>query len=305
MRHASRAQFTNRGIPLARRSLSSITLPSYAKVNLFLEVLGKRPDGYHEIETIMQEVSLHDTMAFTRIPTGIVVECDDPQIPRDRSNLAWKAAALMQQEFPGHGGARIAIKKRIPASGGMGGGSSNAATTLKALNALWGLALKRERLEALAAQIGSDVSFFIRGKSAICRGRGEIVQPIRLKKRYWYLLAFPGFPISTKDVYANLQTFLTTGFKRVKLIFGAKYGIGAGKGMAIPFNRLEQSAFRLHPVLRRLKNVLSGACSGGALLSGSGSSLFGICMSRKEVIDAKKQVDDKCKAMTMVVCGRH
>lgn len=290
---------------MTRRSLSSITLPSYAKVNLFLEVLGKRPDGYHEIETVIQEVSLHDTLTFTRIPEGIIVECADPQIPRDQSNLAWKATALMQREFPGHGGVRIAIIKRIPAGGGMGGGSSNAATTLKALNALWGLGLEHGRLEALAAQIGSDVAFFIRGKAAICRGRGEIVQPIRLTKRYWYLLAFPGFPVSTKDVYTNLQTSLTTPFKRAKLHIGAKFGLGAGEGMAILFNRLEQPAFRLRPVLRRLKNALGRACSGGALLSGSGSSLFGICMSRKEVSKAKKQVDGMCRVITMVVCGRH
>lgn len=283
----------------------SLTLHSCAKINLFLEVLGKRPDGYHEIETVMQKVSLHDTLTFTRIPEGIEVECDNPEIPCDPSNIVWKAVALMEHNFPGHFGIRITIKKRIPIGGGMGGGSSNAAVTLKALNKLWSLGLKPAQLEGLGAQLGSDVPFFIRGKTAICRGRGEIVQPIRLKRKYWYVLVLPGFPLATKDVYANLQASLTTSVKRVKLLNGAKCGHRPRQGTFVPFNRLEQPAFRLHPVLRRLKKTLEKTCSGGALLSGSGSSLFGICVSRKEANLAKTQVDGMLKVITMVVYGIH
>jgi 4-diphosphocytidyl-2-C-methyl-D-erythritol kinase len=290
--------------PLASKNPSSITLPSYAKINLFLEVLGKRPDGYHELQTVMQEVSLHDTMSFTRIPHGIELDCDSPEIPSGESNLAWRAAFLMQEKYPGRGGIRIVVKKRIPVGGGMGGGSSNAATTLKAINTLWKLRLTTSKLQSLAAQIGSDAPFFIPGKTAICTGRGEKVRQIRLKIPLWLLLIFPGFPVSTKEVYANLQTFLTTPFKRVKLILGAKHGNRAGHGSIVPFNRLELPAFALRPVLRRLKRTLHNACSGGALLSGSGSSLFGICQSRKEANLAKKIVDGIRKVITMVVYAR-
>lgn len=282
---------------------SRLTLQSHAKVNLFLEVLGKRPDGYHELETVMQEVSLHDTLTFERIPGGIEIICDNPDIPRDESNLVWKAAALMMRRYPGHGGVRVTIVKRIPLGGGMGGGSSNAAVTLKALGRMWGLGLKKAELENLAAEIGSDAPFFIGGGCALCHGRGEKVTPIRLKKRYWYVLVFPGFAVSTKEVYANLQTYLTTTVRRGTLTYSVNCGTAGGEGEFVPFNRLEGPAFQLHPVLRRVRNTVAAACSDGAMLSGSGSTLFGICETRKEAEQAKIDVDGKVGVITMVVYG--
>ena len=296
---------------------SSITVTSYAKVNLYLDVLGLRPDGYHEVETLIQEISLHDTLTFTRTSRGISVECDDPRVPCDASNLALRAAALLKRGYPGHGGIHIRIEKRIPPGGGLGGGSSNAAAALKALNNLWQLGLGADELESLGARIGSDVPFFIRGGAAVCRGRGEVIQPVRLRERYWYVLALPGFAVSTRQAYANLRMprkrrrdlersrmTLTTGRKRVNLHSG---GVGKKrivKGSVMPYNRLERPVFRMHPALRRLKRVLADRCPRGALLSGSGSSLFGICNTRKEADNAGRQLDRKIKAKIMVVYGR-
>ncbi len=285
---------------------SSISVSSYAKVNLFLDVRGRRPDGYHEILTLMHEISLHDRLTFTAIPRGIRLQCDSPEVPCDSSNLAWRAAGLLKRRSPGHGGVHIRIEKRIPPGGGLGGGSSNAAATLRGLNRLWGLGLRREELEALAARIGSDVPFFVRGRAAVCRGRGEIVQPVRLEERYYYVLVLPGFPVSTPDVYANLRMTLTSPKGSARLQHGVMVmgETNARKGAIMPYNRLESSAFRLYPVLRRLKKEVLAVCPQGALLSGSGSSLFGICRTRREAWGAREKLSRRLKAKLMVVQGR-
>jgi 4-diphosphocytidyl-2-C-methyl-D-erythritol kinase len=297
---------------------SSITITSHAKVNLYLDVLGLRPDGYHEIETLIQEISLHDTLTFTRTSRGISVECDDPRVPCDASNLVWRAAARLKRGYPGHGGIHIRIEKRIPPGGGLGGGSSNAAAALKALNGLWQIGLGVDELESLGARIGSDVPFFIRGGAAICRGRGEVVQPVRLRERYWYVLALPGFAVSTRQAYANLRMprkhrrdlkrsrmTLTTGRRRARLHDGFVGEKRAVEGFVMPYNRLERPVFRMHPALRRLRDALADRCPRGALLSGSGSTLFGICDTRKEADNAGRQLDRKIGAKIMVVYGRH
>lgn len=281
---------------------SSITVPSYAKVNLFLEVLARRPDGYHEIETLMQEISLHDTLTFTRIPRGIRLECDDPALPRGRSNLVWQAASLLKRRCRVNGGARIKIEKRIPLGGGLGGGSSNAAATLRALNSLWNLGLRIDEMEFLGAQLGSDVPFFVRGGAAICRGRGEVVIPVRLLERYWYVLVLPGLAVPTRQVYAGIA--LTLHRRRATLQTGVLCEKTAGERALPLFNRLETPAFRLHPALRRLKKAVAEACPGGALMSGSGSSLFAICRSRKEAQSVKRRLERSVEAKIMAVCGR-
>ncbi len=164
--------------------MSSITLASPAKLNLILDLLRKREDGYHEVEFVMQELEIHDTITIETIPNvnTIVLSCTDPSVPLDEKNTCWKAVQLMQEELKKQNksiqGAKIHIDKKIPSAGGLGGGSSNAASVLKGLNELWQLNLSKNALKELAAQIGSDVPFFIEGGTCFARGRGEIVSPI-------------------------------------------------------------------------------------------------------------------------------
>jgi len=176
-----------------------------AKLNLFLEVLGRRPDGYHEIESLMVAVNLHDSLTFADDPSGeISLRCNEPTLPVGRDNLVVMAAERLKASARSVRGARIVLDKEIPAESGLAGGSSDAAATLVALDRLWDLRLPEERLRELAAEIGSDVTFFIRGPAAVCRGRGERVEPVPLKESYHFVLVRPPVGISTADVYRRM-----------------------------------------------------------------------------------------------------
>ncbi len=183
-----------------------LTLLAPAKINLVLEVLGKRDDGYHEIRSLVQTISLCDTLSFEPAD-GISLECDEPDL-QTSDNLAIKAAELLKEAGDYAGGARIGLKKRIPWSAGLGGGSSDAAATLLALNELWKLRLKPPALVELAAKLGSDVPFFIHGGTVLMEGRGEKVLPLPASQPYWFVILVPPLteiPGKTKQLYARLQ----------------------------------------------------------------------------------------------------
>jgi len=256
---------------------SQESLESPAKINLFLEVLGKRPDGYHELVTVMQRVSLHDVLTLEPRPSGIEITCSDPSIPTDEGNLVWRAADALRRRAGGRWGCRVHIEKRIPAGAGLGGGSSNAATALAGLNGLFHLGLSRETLCQIAAGLGSDVPFFLDGPTAVCRGRGELVEPLACPHVLHYVLLLPGLHVSTAEVYGRLAQSLTpchkdgTVFIRT-LLRGRPDAIGREL-----FNRLETPAFDMRPQLAQLSRQMTrlGAC--GTLMSGSGSTLFALC----------------------------
>ena len=251
-----------------------ITLRSPAKINLFLEVLGKRSDGYHEIVTVMQEVGLFDTLQITEQPAGITVRTDHADLPTDRRNLVYQAAALLKKRYKIKQGVLINISKNIPLGGGLGGGSSNAAYTLKGLNQLWRLGLKNEELYPLAATLGSDVPFFISGGLALCKGRGEIVFPLPYCLSFTCLLVYPGFPVSTRKIYGNLPNFPLTKPRRDVSIFTKNL---LGKIPTLVFNRLEETVLRCYPAVRRLRaNLVRTGKLVTVQVSGSGASVFGI-----------------------------
>ncbi len=252
-----------------------------AKINLFLDVLAKRPDGYHELVTIMQTVSLYDELSFERTDGPIELTCDSPAVPGDATNLVWKTAELLRSRAGSRYGARISLTKRIPVGAGMGGGSSDAAAALVALNRLWGLNLRREELQPLAAALGSDVPFFLYGGTCICRGRGEIVEPISEVAPLTYVLVMPEVSISTKEVYQNFRPDLTSAHPDYRLLIG-QLTRGGSKDAPSFFNRLESVTTQLVPQLRLVSDAMKRAGLIGVTMTGSGSAFFAVAPDRKE-----------------------
>ena len=185
----------------------TLRLKSPAKINLFLNVLKKRPDGYHEIETLFERISLRDEIVLSSIKSGIQIRSDSRQIPKGPGNIAYRAAKLLKDTFHVRTGIAIKIRKKIPVSAGLGGGSSNAATVLLGLNRLWKLRLSRRKLLRLAARLGSDVPFFILEMPfALGRGRGGILKKISAPRvKLWHVVVKPPFGISTKKAYEALS----------------------------------------------------------------------------------------------------
>jgi len=268
-----------------------ISLKAPAKVNLFLEILGKRDDGYHEIETIMQEIDLADSLQFEETQEGVTLECNDKNIPANQDNLVCKAANLILEECGIKKGVLINLEKNIPVGAGLGGGSSDAATTLKALNSLWKVGLNNEELMGFAAKLGSDIPFFINGKTALCRGRGELITPVEVRNRMDYIILFPRVHISTETIYKNLKIDLTKKRKDVSFFLDAlKYSEVAGISKLL-FNRLEEIIFATYPDLLQVKSTLESFDFCGLSISGSGSAFFGLCNDRHQAEVIKSKIE--------------
>ena len=249
-----------------------------AKLNLFLEILGKRPDGYHELESLMVAVDLFDTLTFVDDPSGeIRLTCDDPALPTDSANLVVQAAARLKAATGVDRGVSIALRKAIPARAGLAGGSSDAAATLVALDRLWGVGLSPNRLETLAGAIGSDVAFFLNAPAAVCRGRGERVEKFDLRSPLHFVVICPPVGVSTADVYANLIPP-----DRPRPIGDALEALISGDPIALGrtlFNRLQPVAEVIEPGLEQVRRALEemGPSLDGFLMSGSGSAYYGLC----------------------------
>jgi len=247
-----------------------------AKVNLCLRVVGKREDGYHLIDSLMVPVDLYDEIRIARRRRGdggLTVTCDHPQVPDGEANLAYRAASLLLEEKGLSGPVRIHIRKRIPVGGGLGGGSSDAAATLLGLNRLLRLGCSQGTLFSLAARLGADVPFFIRGGPARARGIGERLTRLRPFPRLWMVILYPGFPVSTRWVYQSLDFKLTKAMGNTSINFSLK----DPKRLArLLVNDLEKVTIRRYPKIAFLKERLMEEGAGGALMSGSGSSVFGI-----------------------------
>jgi 4-diphosphocytidyl-2-C-methyl-D-erythritol kinase len=247
-----------------------VTLPSPAKINWNLRVLSRRPDGFHEIESFVSPVTLHDELTFTRSDEpGLSLRCDRSDVPLDGRNLIVRAAGLLAETAGVSCGAACELVKRIPIGSGLGGGSSNAATTLVALNELWGLRRSPAELAALAARIGSDVPFFLLGGSAIMRGRGEKLEPVAVDFRGHIALLLPGLPVSTAAVYAECAAGAPGGGPVEPVA-----GLDAAGWMERAFNQLEPAACRVCPPLGPLMSRAGELAGRAVRMSGSGSTLF-------------------------------
>lgn len=259
--------------------MRTITREAPAKINWFLEVLRKRPDGYHDLETVMQELELSDTLTCSQRADGqLVLTCTDPGMPTDGSNLVMKAATALRTLAGQPLGADIHLEKRVPSGGGLGGGSSDAACTLMLLNDLWGLNRPKSDLHAIAAQLGSDINFFLEGPLAWCEGRGEIVTPLPGACAIPLVVVWPGIPVLTAKLFQSARINLTK--KREN---GNKWHtvVGENPGTWL-FNRLEQPCLELFPqVAQAMACVRRIAQARGCMLSGSGSSFYVVCESDK------------------------
>ncbi len=266
--------------PLWYRKDDSIEVKAHAKINLNLKILGKRPDGYHDLTSVVQTITLHDTLVLEAAPEGISLEVNDPAVPADPTNLAWLAASSLPPSRGACRGVRIRLKKEIPAGAGLGGGSSDAAATLVGLNRLWGLRLPLGELVSIAAAIGSDVPFFLTGGTALLRGRGTEVQPLPDLGGYRILLVLPGAPISTRELYTLLRAPLTPARKISSMARFSPTPTGSLAKEVEDWmhagNDLESLARYLCPAIGDIKDRLLGAGATAAAMSGSGSSVFGV-----------------------------
>lgn len=248
-----------------------------AKINLTLDVLFKRPDGYHEVEMVMQTVDLSDFLWFEeREDNQITLSCSVPYIPLDNRNLAYKAADLLRERFGIEKGIHIHIEKKIPVAAGLAGGSSDGAATLRGLNRLWGLGLTLDKLAELGAELGSDVPFCVYGGTAIARGRGEKIARLPTAPPLWVVLVKPPIAVSTADVYGNLKVDEIAWHPDVEAMTRA---LAAGDPAQIAGrlgNVLETVTFQLHPEVEKLKAQMLKFGALGALMSGSGPTVFGV-----------------------------
>jgi 4-diphosphocytidyl-2-C-methyl-D-erythritol kinase len=264
----------------------SLEKKSFCKVNLLLNILGKRPDGFHELETVMQPVSFCDELAFEHGGNEIKLSCSDKNLPTDSKNLVFRAAEQFLAAAKISDGVKIHLEKKIPLAAGLGGGSGNAATTLLALNELFGQPLATEKLFEIAATLGSDVPFFLQDKPALATGRGEKIQPLEnfpALRGNAFLLIHPGFGISTPWAYQNLSRFpkALNGEKgrAEKLI--SKLQADQWPAVADGFyNSLEAPALEKFPILQLFQEFLLTNGALAALMSGSGSTTFAIVENR-------------------------
>lgn len=267
-----------------------IRIQTPAKVNLFLEILGKRADGYHEICTFFVAVGLCDHLEFEEGATGdIQLSCDDPAVPVDEANLIVRAAQLLRDRSGIERGAVIRLAKRIPMQAGLGGGSSDAAAALVGLRKLWRLALSDQELEQLAAQLGSDVPFFLNGPSAWGLGRGEILKPARLPTTLHFVLVCPPRGLSTAEVYRHSrvpEVPISPEPMRRAVQQGDVEAIAAHL-----HNRLQEAAEMLAPEVRIMRQVFERLNPLGHGMSGSGSSYFALCRDAAEAGSLARQAE--------------
>jgi 4-diphosphocytidyl-2-C-methyl-D-erythritol kinase len=266
---------------LIERFADDVVVWAPAKVNLHLEILGKRPDGYHALETLMVAVNLEDTLVFTDDASGrLSLRARYPGLSTGPDNLVLRAAELLRSTVGCQRGARMRLVKRIPVAAGLAGGSTDAAATLAGLNRLWDLGLADARLAELGARLGSDVAFFFHTPAAWCTGRGEVVTPAAVGKPLWMVLVCPPFGLSTAEVYR--QAIVPAAPQSGNAI---REALAAGEVESVGrllHNRLEEAAQRVRPEVADYRRLLEAHGPAGARMSGSGSTLFALCRDREE-----------------------
>jgi 4-diphosphocytidyl-2-C-methyl-D-erythritol kinase len=282
-----------------------------AKLNLYLEVGPRRPDGFHDIDSIFQAVTLYDELDLETTQDGRVT-LQEQGIVEEEKNLVFQAAALFRHEFldaRDPRGVRISLRKRIPQGAGLGGGSSDAAATLVGVNELWGVGVPRESLVPIAARLGSDVPFFLFGGTARCRGRGEIVEPYGESfdrgDAFHYVLVYPRLQVPTKTAYQSLDAARGSSFTltpssaldsmplnelRVRLSAGELF-----------FNRFEEVVFPAFAELKELRDRLGEESFVNVLMSGSGSTIYGLCRSREEAEEIAARLRSRLEADVFAV----
>ncbi|MFC1498862.1 4-(cytidine 5'-diphospho)-2-C-methyl-D-erythritol kinase [Verrucomicrobiota bacterium] len=282
--------------------LERLYVKSPAKVNLYLEVLGVRNNGYHDIRSIVVPVSLYDVLALERtdkdvrtiIDSDALSNNDEMRLINNEDNLATKAARLLQQETGCSCGAEIQIKKNIPVGGGLGGGSADAAAVLIGLNQLWDLGLPRKRLSEISLKLGCDVPAMVCGGTLRMEGLGEKIAPIAVDRDntgLWIVIVNPCFGVSTGDIYSRYSSVLTSNVIPVSSMVSAVKDGNVELVAKSLFNSLEKTVFRKYPLIEIIAEELKKAGAIGVLLSGSGASVFGLGADEKQAREIEKLVN--------------
>ncbi|GAB6268332.1 MAG: 4-(cytidine 5'-diphospho)-2-C-methyl-D-erythritol kinase [Smithella sp.] len=258
-----------------------------AKINIFLRVLNKRADGYHNIFSLMQKVALCDELIFSPRPKGVVLHCSGMNLPANNENLVVRAAKAIFDYCKYSGGMEITLHKKIPVTAGLGGGSSDAATTLMALNKICSFKLKKNELIKIGAKIGADVPFFIFGNEALASGIGDKLKHLRNLPKLDIILVKPPLELSTKMVYENLNLRLTRG----KNNYSIPRILDLSDIVHVLHNDLESVSLQIYPELADLKKMLLRHGALGALMSGSGPTVFGIFRNGKEAKQALEVIE--------------
>jgi len=316
-------------------SPAPLIVKSFAKLNLYLQILKKRKDNFHNLNTLFARINLFDTIILKERDDGLIkIECDCPKVPEDSTNLCYRAAALLKQEFKLKAGLGIEIKKRIPVGAGLGGGSSDAASVLLGLNKFWKLNLTRVKLTKLGAKLGSDVPFFIyQEKFALGGGRGDKIRlSSALKKlKLWFVLVYPDFKVSTPLIYRKLDAYrsgkeqfypltrdlklnpndpepnikqypgLTRPVCNVKMLTSQLSKKGSRISPDCLFNDLEMITGNLYPAVNKIRNVLSGMGLDKIMMSGSGPAVFAICASSIQARKLKSKLHKQYKSWQVFV----
>ncbi len=256
--------------------MKQITVSAPAKINLTLDVLGKRADGYHDIESVMHQINLCDLVSVTRIPEGIEVYSNRDGLPGGKNNLAYRAAEAMVSGLGIKTGFRIFLEKNIPLGAGLAGGSTNAAAVIKAIDRLLGINLNLNDMLEIGQQAGSDVPFCLFGDTAIARGRGELLTRVNRRIKLHLVLVNPGFQVSTARVYNLIdQETITDRPDTLRMAEALTNGDFTGVVSSLK-NVMEKVTFKLHPEVAGIKDILVQAGAAGALMSGSGPTVFGL-----------------------------
>jgi 4-diphosphocytidyl-2-C-methyl-D-erythritol kinase len=262
-------------------------LYSFAKINLGLEVLGKREDDYHEIRTLLQTIDLYDVLEFLPIPADkIILRGDDSRIPWDERNLIHKAAELLKENHNITKGIEVHVHKRIPPGKGLGGGSSNAGMTLYALDKLWGLYLGKHGLMGLGKKLGADVPFFLEGGLCLGLGRGDEIEAIDDLPACYCVLALPDTAIMTPSIYGEYLPSLTSNTKDSKIIRFLE-----SRKLRFLENSLEETVFRSYPQIKAIKSLFQRLEPELSLMSGTGSAVFGLYQEERIAKEALRELN--------------
>jgi 4-diphosphocytidyl-2-C-methyl-D-erythritol kinase len=259
---------------------------AFAKINLSLRIVGRRPDGYHELQTVFQSIALHDVLIVRRRPGPLTLTCDDPACPTDHTNLVWRAAERLWRASGKRGaprGVSIHLVKQIPIQAGLGGGSSDAAAAIRALGRLWRVRPLRQR--AIAAALGADIPYFFEGGTVLGLDRGDRLFPLLDRPPAWVVLAIPSFGVSTKDAFGWHDVSLrerSRGRGRADMASARS----ARRQIHHAQNDLELVVAKRHPQIARLVRALGRAGASQAAMSGSGSTVFGLFDGRTAAIEA-------------------
>ena len=259
-----------------------VTVEANAKINLTLDILGKRPDGYHEVAMVMQTVGLHDTVTLEKRAQGISLNINVPWLKADEKNLAWRAAALVQEEYGLTGGVHIELTKRIPIAAGLAGGSADAAAVLKGMSELYGLNLSAKKLCELGARLGSDIPFCLLGGTMLATGRGEVLKRLPDMPETWVVLVKPRISVSTAWAYQNYDELGAERHPDNEAI-QKEIARGSRKGVAkLLCNVLESVTINKYDVIERYKQMMLDKGAMASMMSGSGPTVFALAQNREQ-----------------------